>query len=119
MNTKNVQTIHIENSSQISFGNVNNTTEIGRDLSWRVMLATVVEGVTDEKVKRAVHSLVKEIEKGDKADERVVKESLNTIWRIAPDIWEVIVDTLSNPLKGLSTVVLKVLQRMREEKESS
>lgn len=54
-----------------------------------------------------------EVKKGDRADETVLSRRLRNIQRMAPDILEVVVATLTGPLAGLSAVARKVAERMR------
>lgn len=64
----------------------------------------------------AVQSLNTESQKGEQADERVVKKMLNFLLETAPDIWEVAVNSFLNPVAGISTVFQKIAQRAKEEK---
>lgn len=54
-----------------------------------------------------------EVKKREQADESVLSRRLRNIQRMAPDILEVVVATLTGPLAGLSTAARKVAERMR------
>ena len=69
-----------------------------------------------EDAKNAIGQLEAEAAKGEKADESRVQKWMNFLADTAPDIWEVAVDTLINPVKGVSTVFRKIAERARAEK---
>lgn len=54
-------------------------------------------------VQTAVQGLEAEASKGEEADESKVQKWVDFLGDMAPDIWEVAVDTFTNPVKGLST----------------
>jgi hypothetical protein len=56
-----------------------------------------------------------ENKKGEEANEEVVRMGLRALARMAPDIWEVIVATLANPVLGISTVVKKIAEKAKAE----
>jgi hypothetical protein len=64
----------------------------------------------------AVQGLEAEAAKGEAADEGKVQKWVDFLGDMAPDIWEVAVDTFANPVKGLSTVFKKVAERAKAEK---
>jgi hypothetical protein len=64
----------------------------------------------------AVTNLQTEAEKGQQASEDNLRQWLTMLDQMAPDIWEVAVDTFANPIKGLGTVFQKVAQRAKAEK---
>jgi hypothetical protein len=70
---------------------------------------------TAQGVKDAIEVIKSENGKGDKANETSVRFSLNMLAQMAPDIFEVAVSTLTNPMLGISTVVKKIAQRAKEE----
>jgi hypothetical protein len=55
-----------------------------------------------------VEQVVKEAEKGDQADETRIERLLNMISAMAPDILDVIVTTIGNPLAGVGLVIKKI-----------
>lgn len=66
---------------------------------------------------KAVVELKKEAQKGEQADENRVKGWFSFLANIAPDVWEVAVDTFINPIKGVSTLFKKVAEKAKAEKE--
>jgi hypothetical protein len=52
--------------------------------------------------------------KGEQVDETSLERLLRNIWRMAPDILEVVLAALMNPASGLVTAVRKVAERVRE-----
>jgi hypothetical protein len=64
----------------------------------------------------AVQGLESEAVKGEAADEGKVQKWVDFLGDMAPDIWEVAVDTFTNPVKGISTVFKKVAERAKAEK---
>jgi hypothetical protein len=64
----------------------------------------------------AADALYAEAQKGDNADEGAARRYLNFLLETAPDAWEVAIDTLINPIKGVSTVIQKVASRAKAER---
>jgi hypothetical protein len=64
----------------------------------------------------AVQGLETEAKKGEQAKEENVSGWFQSLAQMAPDIWDVAVDTFINPIKGLSTVFQKIAKRAKEEK---
>lgn len=64
----------------------------------------------------AVQGLEAEASKGEEAEEGNVQKWIDFLENMAPDIWEVAVDTFTNPVKGLSMVFKKVAERAKAEK---
>ena len=77
------------------------------------------EGPKKTMVQTAVQELEAESAKGEKAEEGKVQEWFEVLAGMAPDIWEVAVDTFTNPIKGLSTVFKKVAEKAKAEKKNS
>jgi len=47
-----------------------------------------------------------------------VNKWINFLAEIAPDVWEVAIDTLSNPIKGIGTAFIKVAGKAKQAKEA-
>ena len=60
-----------------------------------------------------------EVAKGERADEGLLARRLRNIGRMAPDILDVVLTTLANPVAGVAMVARKVAQRMKAESESA
>lgn len=73
------------------------------------------EGPKKTMAQAAVQELETEAAKGEKAEEGKVQEWFEVLAGMAPDIWEVAVDTFTNPIKGLSTVFKKVAEKAKAE----
>ena len=67
----------------------------------------------------AVQGLEAEASKGEEAQEEDVQKWFEILGNMAPDIWEVAVDTFTNPIKGLSTVFKKVAEKAKTESKKS
>jgi hypothetical protein len=68
-----------------------------------------------QEVREAVEIIEAENEKGQEANEKVVRMSFRTLAQMAPDIWEVAIATFTNPMLGISTVVKKIAERAKLE----
>jgi hypothetical protein len=77
------------------------------------------EGPKKMMAQTAVQELEVESAKGEKAEEGKVQEWFEVLAGMAPDIWEVAVDTFTNPIKGLSTVFKKVAEKAKAESKKS
>jgi hypothetical protein len=67
-----------------------------------------------EDLKANVAEIKAEAEKGEQADESFLARRLRNIERIAPDIAEVVLATLSNPISGIGIVMKKVVERTQK-----
>jgi hypothetical protein len=64
-------------------------------------------------LKTEVEEIQNEVSKGADADETFLERRLRNIGRIAPDILEVVVSTLTHPGAGFATVAKKVAEKAR------
>ena len=60
-------------------------------------------------------TITEAIEKNKEVDEGFLRRRFRNIARMAPDVVDVVVATLANPLAGLGAIVKKVAQKAREE----
>jgi hypothetical protein len=60
-----------------------------------------------------VEQVVKEAEKGEQADPSRIERLLNTISAMAPDILDVVVATIGNPLSGIGMVIKKIGEKAK------
>jgi hypothetical protein len=65
-------------------------------------------------LKEEVEEVHAEVEKGDQADESFLARRLRNLRRVAPDILDVVLATLTHPGAGFATAVRKVAERMKE-----
>ena len=63
-----------------------------------------------------VGQIAREAEKGPEADPRRIERLLNTIAVMAPDIFDVAVTTVINPLAGIGLVVKKIGEQAKVQK---
>ena len=88
---------------------------------WRNQMMGRIESANmsaDEKqdAKDNVAKIRQEAVKGDKADPKRLENLINTLAILGPDIFEVAVTTLSNPLAGIGLVLKKVADRAKLER---
>lgn len=69
-------------------------------------------------VREAVELIEEENAKGEKANEKVVKLSFQTLAQMAPDILDVVVATLVSPITGISAVVKKIAEKAKSASEN-
>ncbi len=83
-----------------------------------LLQAVQAKAESPEKVmaQTAVQGLEAEASKREEAQEGNVQKWIDILGNMAPDIWEVAVDTFTNPVKGLSTVFKKVAEKAKAEK---
>ena len=62
---------------------------------------------------------MREAQKGDKADESFLRRHLRNIQRMAPDIFDVVIGSLINPLAGLGMAVKKVAEKAKAEADKT
>jgi hypothetical protein len=92
-------------------------TALFQSLSQRV--AELPEGPSKAIAQQAVTGLEQEVQKGDAAEEKNLRTWFNFLAQAAPDVWEVAVAALSNPVAAFATIVKLVAKKAKEEKEAS
>lgn len=68
-----------------------------------------------EMIADTVKDIEAEVVKKEEADESKLARGFKLLAVMAPDILEVTIDTILNPLKGISTVVRKIAERAQAE----
>jgi hypothetical protein len=66
-------------------------------------------------VKEIQSTITKATEKNEKVDESFISRRFRNIARMAPDILDVVVATIGNPLAGLGVAVKKIAEKAKEE----
>ena len=66
-------------------------------------------------VKEIQYTVTEATQKNDKVDERFLSHRFTNIARMAPDVLDVVVATLGNPLAGFGVAVKKIAERAKEE----
>ena len=78
-----------------------------------------VDSLTDENTKKkaveALKGLKEEASKGEKANQKAIKKWFIFLAKMAPDIFEVVVATFINPVKGLSTAFKKIAEQASKQ----
>lgn len=86
------------------------------------MLQQKVEGLpqgSDKNIaENAVKALEAEARKGEQATENTVQKWLKFLAETAPDVWDVAIDTFTNPIKGVGTVFKKIADRAKAERDA-
>lgn len=76
------------------------------------------DGPSKDDAKDAVNKLEAEARKGKQADEGRVRRLFTFLVEASPDVWEVAVNTLVNPIMGVGTVFKKIAERVKAEREA-
>lgn len=66
-------------------------------------------------IKVEIKEIRQELTKKNKADEDFIMRRLRNIRRMAPDILEVIIATIANPVAGFGMVASKIAQKIKAE----
>jgi CHAT domain-containing protein len=66
-------------------------------------------------VKADVQDVEAEVAKGDQADESTLERRLHNILRMAPDIMDVIANTLVSPTLGAAAILRRVIAKVKQE----
>jgi hypothetical protein len=109
--------IVVGNHNRVSVTHGASAEEVAKAFS-TLFAAVQAKAESPEKVmaQTAVQGLEAEASKGEEAQEGNVQKWIDILGNMAPDIWEVAVDTFPNPVKGLSTVFKKVAEKAKAEK---
>lgn len=122
----NRQSININNSSDVSMGNIENKVTVTGGDAERIKevfaeLQKLAGAVPDEASRTVAQTALKTLEdeamKGDSAQETTVQSWINFLAGAAPDIAEVAIDTFVNPVKGFSTIIRKVAERAKASRQ--
>ena len=108
------------NNNRVTLTHGASTDEVANAFS-TIFAAIQAKAETPEKVmaQTAVQGLEAEASKGEEAHEVTVQKWIEILGNMYPDIWEVAVDTFTNPVKGLSTVFKKVAEKAKAESKKS
>lgn len=129
------QVISHHYGDQISVGNIgdNSVVAAGRESSaiqglssdeitgiFREIFTTItaddrLDATTKLEVKENVELLEEEAKKSEQVNERAVKIYLRNLMKMAPDIFEVVVATIINPVNGFATALRKIAEKAKEE----
>lgn len=90
---------------------------------WRGQMETKIDDQPDlsieekKDLKEQVEKIESEAAKGDDADPSRLEKLINTLCVMAPDIFEVAVTTLANPLAGIGVALKKIGDKAKLEVE--
>jgi hypothetical protein len=105
----------------ISTGSTSTTTNITNlfEVIYRKVDESALPPQTKDDVKAEVAEVEKEVKKGDQVDESFLRRRLNSIQTMAPDILDVVVAAIANPVAGISMVAKKVAEKIRADRAAS
>jgi septum formation inhibitor MinC len=72
-----------------------------------------------EDIKQQVEKIGDEAQKGSKAEVGRLEKLINTLNVMAPDIFDVVIATLANPLAGIGLVIKKIGDKAKLERDDS
>lgn len=72
-----------------------------------------------EDIKQQVEKIGNEAQKGSKAEVGRLEKLINTFKVMAPDIFDVVITTLANPLAGIGLVIRKIGDKVKLERDGS
>jgi len=73
--------------------------------------------VDKEELSSIIHNIQEEVNKGEQANTNKIERWLKTLALMAPDILDVTVATMASPVTGIATVIRKVVEKAKEERE--
>lgn len=113
----------IKGSGTATNTNIVNEANSNRELiKWRNEMERKIDALKDmpdedkSTLNQQVEQIAREAEKGPQADPRRLERLFNTISAMGPDIFEVAVATVSNPLAGIGLVVKKIGDKVQVQK---
>ena len=68
-------------------------------------------------IKQQVEKIGDEVQKGSKAEVGRLEKLINTLSVMAPDIFDVVIATLANPLAGIGVAIKKIGDKAKLEKD--
>jgi len=76
------------------------------------------ENAVKDDVRKAVREAKAEAQKSEQTYDVFWKDWFHFLVRMAPDIWEVAVNSLANPASGIHSVFNKIAERAKSEREA-
>ena len=71
-----------------------------------------------EILRNNIKEIETEIQKGANADKKFIFQRVETLKKMAPDILEIVLATLANPVGGISLVVTKLAKKVSEDAQN-
>ena len=114
---------NVSNSNIVTGDNnvITTTTTITLQEQYIQQIYEIIEERSDtdpldkEDLKVAVEEIQEEDQKGEKAEESFIARRLRNIQRIAPDILDVAIAAITNPVAGFGMVAKKVAEKMKTD----
>jgi len=94
-------------------------------VEWMTQINKEVDSLPDisqaekEDLKQQVEKIGDEAQKGSKAEVGRLEKLINTLNVMAPDIFDVVIATLANPLVGIGLVIKKIGDKAKLERDVS
>ncbi len=113
------------NNSNIVMGDNNVATQGTLDLSsafvqiYRAVDNANLSPALKDDVKAEIKDVETAIQKSEQPDENSILRHLRNVQRMAPDILDVAVAALANPISGLGMAGRKIIQKMADEAKQS
>lgn len=85
----------------------------------KIDLLSNISQAEKEDLKQQVEKIGDEVQKGSKVELGRLEKLINTLSIIAPDIFDVVIATLTNPLAGIGLVIKKIGDKAKLESENS
>ena len=89
------------------------------EIDRRANTSTPVKEDIKAEVKEIQSTVAEAAQKNEKIDEGFLSRRFRNIARMAPDVLDVVVATLGNPLAGLGVAAKKIAEKAKEETKSS
>jgi len=94
-------------------------------VGWMTQINKKVDSLPDisqaekEDIKQQVGKIGNEAQKGSKAEIGRLEKLINTLNVMVPDIFDVVIATLANPLAGIGLVIKKIGDKAKLERDGS
>lgn len=97
--------------------NIDEVTKLFEDLFVKINQHTDLSGADKADLKAELEELRRELNKTEAADEGFLMRTLRNIGRMAPDILEVTLAAITNPIAGFGIIAKKVAEKVKASAE--
>ncbi|HSL31791.1 MAG TPA: hypothetical protein VK900_21490 [Anaerolineales bacterium] len=105
-----------ESSSGVSAAELRNIfLDLYRDIDGHPAASRTINEDVKAEVKQIEATVTESVQKNEKVDEGFLAQRFRNIARVAPDILDVVVAMLANPLAGLGIAVKKIAEKAKEQ----
>lgn len=104
---------------------VTNNESLSSIIGWMTQINKNIDSLPNvsqaekEDLKQQVEKIGDEVQKGSKAEVGRLEKLINTLNVMAPDIFDVVIVTIANPLAGIGLVIKKIGDKAKLERDSS